>query len=948
MDFVLEQASVMKRVRQMKLSLTSRLPPIHDRTLSGNILETSLSIMNTPHRPRPQLPHPLHTNHTIVSYPAPVAMEMTPVEENASHNNESQLGKGQRSDIDGMPRLPGDTCSTTSRPALTTMETTTANEENASQDEETQPKESQKSIVEKVLHPSHANRDATSATSNPAPVAVETTTADKKNASYAQKSQPEEGQRSMMETAPNDIAASTSKSSNVQASAAESKTYGNVKLSSEPVPLHLSRSDEKLPPPLICQDVSARNVGPANALLPVILTTDDLGTNAEQLLQTSTAPLLSPSAATATAAMSMEDVGTNAKQLSVIASSPAKTLTGNKTGVDSLSPSFGSHPLPVKISTDSQLKSTPLALSTVLSESSPPLANISIDNSPAPLSLSTVLSESSPLPLNMSSSRTPSTVPGEGSPQSHTDLNATYTKSSPAITGQEDAEFPHQEATFTAVYQQDDERTRTEHSYAMPLDDNQRPPPSKKSFLEDDQPLECERELTLANQVNEDHQTSRGVLIQVVPHQEQVMEEANVRQESLIAYERQAPSPKQLILVNEDQTNRDVSVAASPSQEQVVLGRAETTRDVLTANEGQNLNTKENVLATDGESQEIRHNQESGYNSQSMVIEERLDGSVYQSTAMRLDDSLDQSSVMMDLAESRMSIDNHAPGPEECMEVLHEPMDLLPTIVDDHLLEVTVIGSKSDVPMPVECTVVTQQDEPPSPPSPPQPKESPFEDDVPIQNPDADMVLEDDSESMRSMMVGCEVTTSTMELTDVVDIGRGNGTTTTMERKVSEFAQAEDISCETVIITTSAMNCHSGGYNTPSEDSDEMLSSAEEKQKVERGRERGGESEGERGGDSGVESERLVATVEDGMKVRKRSKDTNNDNGRESDVVFEDILKQIESAPYELRIGNIVLAQVCSQAAAKSPPRSNKKRKRRSARKKWTRLKTRSITPRKQ
>ena len=254
-----------------------------------------------------------------------------------------------------------------------------------------------------------------------------------------------------------------------------------------------------------------------------------------------------------------------------------------------------------------------------------------------------------------------------------------------------------------------------------------------------------------------------------------------------------------------------------------------------------------------------------------------------------------------------------------------------------------MIEPKSDVPMPVEYTVVTQQDEPP-PPSPPQQEEKSTEDDVPIQNPDADMVLEDGNESGESITIGCEVTASTMELTDVTDFSGGSSTATTIERpRVPDVALAEDISCETVIITTSAMNSLSAGYNTPSgEESDGTISSVEEKQR------RRGEGERERGEEEGGGETERVMIADGGERQEKNSEIVaNHEDGTESDEIFEDILKQIESAPYELRISNIVLAQL-SRAVSKSPPNTGKKRKRRSASKKWTRTKSRkSNTPRK-
>ena len=380
--------------------------------------------------------------------------------------------------------------------------------------------------------------------------------------------------------------------------------------------------------------------------------------------------------------------------------------------------------------------------------------------------------------------------------------------------------------------------------------------------------------------------------------------------------------------VNEDQTSRDIPPREVPSQEQQTVGEAGTSiqEGVLMANEEQNQDTEEHVSTTSDS------NKVNGDNS--VIIDKRLDGFV------------DHSTMIVEGEESRMSIDNLVPDPEGAMEVLHEHTDMVPTIIEDQVLEVAMIEPKSDVPMPVEYTVVTQQDEPP-PPLPPQQEAKPVEEDVPIQNPDADMVLEDGNESGESITIGCEVTASTMELTDVTEFSGGSSATTTAERpRVPDLAVAEDISCETVIITTSAMNSLSTGYSTPSgEESDGTLSSVEEKQR--RRGEGGGRGKERVGEGGGGEMGRVAIAVGGGREGKNSEIVANHNDGTESDEIFEDILKQIESAPYELRISNIVLAQL-SRAVSKSPPNPAKKRKRRSASKKWTRTKSRkSNTPRK-
>ena len=700
MEYALKQASTMRRIRQMKRTMTPRLPPLHNRTLTGNILDASLGVMNTPEPPHPQQPRPLHVNQEP-PHPCP--------------------------------------------PYVNQVITTTAS------------------------------------------VPMETTTSAEEHASRDQQSGPEIGQRSVVEGACGHDKEST-KSLNVQDSTEDkeepSKTYANVRLSTDSIPLRLSSSDETLPPVINTNIVRGDNIGvnAAGVLPPEILMKDDVGTNIEQFSAIGSPSLQLPSATT----------------------------------VDSHSLSVSGHPLPV---------------------------DMSIEDSPF---------EATPLPL----SPTVGNVLGEGSASPQRDLNSTYTKSSSTTSTRE----IHQQAMHTAAYQQDEVRTRNEHSYAMVEPAN------------GDRPLQREEEGEKSSLVS------------------------NMNQ------------------VNEDQTSRGTpSLQAVPSHEQVVIGEAGTRQSIFIANEERNL-------------------KESGENSQPLVVEEKLDGYV------------DHSSTIMDLVEagdSRMSIVNLVPAPEEAMEVLHEPMTLLPTVIEDQVLEVAVIEPKSDIPMPVEYTVVTQQDEPP-PPSPPQKEEKPAEEDVPIQNPDAEMVLEDGNESGESITIGCEVTTSTMELTDVTDFSGGSSTVATTERQSSDFAVAEDISCETVIITTSAMNSSSAGYSTPSEDSDGTMNSVEEKRNMGMGQ--GGRERGEGGG----ERER-GATTEDREREKKISEIiANHDDGTESDVAFEDILKQIESAPYELRISNIVLAQL-SRAASKSPPNLGKKRKRRSAVKKWTRTKSRkSNTPRKQ
>ena len=253
---------------------------------------------------------------------------------------------------------------------------------------------------------------------------------------------------------------------------------------------------------------------------------------------------------------------------------------------------------------------------------------------------------------------------------------------------------------------------------------------------------------------------------------------------------------------------------------------------------------------------------------------------------------------------------------EGVLDGLHEPMTLLPSAIGDEVLEVAMIEPKSDFPMPVEYTVVTQQEiteePPPKEKTPPPPVEHIFD--------NTHLVNEESNESGESIMIGCEVTTSTMELTDVTDFNSGSSSSTTERQAPADFTVAEDISCETVIITTSAMNStRSGGYTTPSEDSDGTTNSLEEKET--------------RGDGAGPPDDKPISNM-------------TNDDGNESDVAFEDILKQIESAPYELRISNIVLAELASRAVSKSPPcpSSKKKRKRRSTAKKWSRTKARKST----
>ena len=250
------------------------------------------------------------------------------------------------------------------------------------------------------------------------------------------------------------------------------------------------------------------------------------------------------------------------------------------------------------------------------------------------------------------------------------------------------------------------------------------------------------------------------------------------------------------------------------------------------------------------------------------------------------------------------------------IEEVREHLDVVESDVEGQILEVAVMEPESDVPIPVEYTEVTQQEDHIA-------EELHAKDEETPPPPDTDfdktcVVNEDRNETGEAMMIGCEVTTSTMELTDVTEMSGGGSVTT------SERLPPEDISCETVIITTSAMNSsRPEGYTTPSEDSDGTTNSIEERKTREYG-------------------VGAAATV-----GKKSDMITANDDGTDSDAVFEDILKQIESAPYELRISNIVLAQL-SRAASKSPPTVKRKRKRRSLAKKWTRPKARkSNTPRK-
>lgn len=657
---------------------------------------------------------------------------------------------------------------------------------------------------------------------------METTIIPEDSASRDLKSaEPVEGQRSVMEGVSGshgnkEITKSTTKTSDVQGSPEElTKTYGNVRLSTNSVPLRFSRSGgESLAPVITPNNSIITSVSAAGALPPAILMKDDVGVNTEQ-----------------TSAI----IASNPSLQQLPSSSTTAIMT--TAAVNSHSLPITSHPVPVPVSNQ------------------PPL--------PVDMSIEGSAFESTPLPL-------PSVggVQGEASPQPQRDLNTTFVKSSPTISvGESAGSHVHQQATLTSTCQQGDEaRTRTEHSYAMvepqsTCSDNRQPAPQSG-------------EVSSSSQVNED-QTSRGIPPQAVPsHDQQIFGETGT-------------------VIQQEGT--------------------------LMPNEEENPN---NIVG-----------EVNGDNSHLPV--------------------LDRSTTAVEGNEtSRMSIENLVPDPGGAMEVLHDPIDLLPTIIEDQVLEVAMIEPKSDVPMPVEYTVVTQQDEPP-PPSPPQQEPKPIEEDVPIQNPDADMVLEDCNESGESITIGCEVTASTMELTDVTEFSGGSSTTTTAERPrgAPDMAVAEDISCETVIITTSAMNSLSTGYSTPSgEESDGTMSSVEEKQR--RGGERGREVGGGRGkervgvGEGGGGEEmmgRVAMAVDGGMGREGKNSEivANHEDGTESDEMFEDILKQIESAPYELRISNIVLAQL-SRAVSKSPPLSGKKRKRRSASKKWTRTKSRkSNTPRK-
>ena len=369
---------------------------------------------------------------------------------------------------------------------------------------------------------------------------METTTVTEDSTSRDQKPEPEGDQRSTVEgpsggSDNKEIIQSTTKSSGVQDSPEEqSKTYGNVRLSTDPVPLRLSSSDESLPPVISPNNIMT-SVSAAGALPPAILMKDDVGTNAERFSIISSPSLQLSNAAT--------------------------TITVNNHSLP-----ISSHLLPMDMSVveDSPFEATPLPLSTI----------------------SNVLDESSPLPQR--------------------DLNATYVKSSPTTSVGEIADSC-QEATRTTTCQQDETRTRNEHSYAM-----------------------------------------------VEPHNGSSSDE------------RPPPQNKESSQVNEDQTSRGIPPQAVPNQEQHIISEAGTMQEgILLANEEQNLNTKEQIYVTGGSSQE------GGDDSQSLVVEERLDGYV------------DQSSVIMDLVkggDSRMSFDNPVPVPEGTMEVLHEPVDLLPTL----------------------------------------------------------------------------------------------------------------------------------------------------------------------------------------------------------------------------------------------------------------------------
>ena len=739
---MLEQASALRRIRQMKQTMTPRLPPLHNRTLTGNILDASLGLMNaTPQLPHPQRPQP--------------------------------------------PRLPMNVCRDIATPISSvpvSMEMTTTPEDSTSRDPKSaEPVEGQRSVMEGASD-SHGNKE---------------------------------------------IAKSTPETSDVQGSPEElTKTYGNVRLSTNSVPLRFSRSGgESLAPVITPNNSIITSVSAAEALPPAILMKDDVGTNTEQ---TSTISALNPSP----------------QQLPSPSTAAITTTAATKNSHPPLP--IASHPLPAPVSDHPSL--------------------------PVDMSIEGSAFESSPLPLSSSSV---GGVQGEVSPQPQRDLNTTFVKSSPTVNvGESAGSHVHQQATLTNVSQQGDEaRTRTEHSYAM-----------------------VEPQNSCSDDVRQPAPPQSGG------------EESSSQ-------------------VNEDQMSRDIPPQAVPSHAQQIFGETGTViqEETLMPNEEEHPN---NVV---GE-----------VNGHFLVLD-------HSTMAMEGDET------------SRMSIENLVPDPGGAMEVLHDPVDLLPTIIEDQVLEVAVIEPKSDVPMPVEYTVVTQQDEPP-PLSPPQQDPKPIEEDVPIQNPDADMVLEDCNESGESITIGCEVTASTMELTDVTEFSGGSSTVTTTERPrgAPDMAVAEDISCETVIITTSAMNSLSTGYSTPSgEESDGTISSVEEKQRREGERERGREGGGGRGkervgmgegGGGGEEMmERMVMAVDGG--VGREGKNSgivvNHEDGTESDEMFEDILKQIESAPYELRISNIVLAQL-SRAVSKSPPLSGKKRKRRSASKKWTRTKSRkSNTPRK-
>ena len=51
MEGAMTQASALKTVRQMKRTMTPRFVPLHNRTLSGNILDTTLGVLDTTDQP---------------------------------------------------------------------------------------------------------------------------------------------------------------------------------------------------------------------------------------------------------------------------------------------------------------------------------------------------------------------------------------------------------------------------------------------------------------------------------------------------------------------------------------------------------------------------------------------------------------------------------------------------------------------------------------------------------------------------------------------------------------------------------------------------------------------------------------------------------------------------------------------------------------------------------